>query len=110
MTAFRRRTAFATPVIAIISCGAPQSRPEEKTIPGEAWTVYAVGAACEADSIERGCPKNALCNPPPPREIECPAGIAAQRLQVVKKPDQTCAIVPSGCVELSCATQPTACP
>jgi hypothetical protein len=110
MTAFRRRTAFATPFIAILGCGGPQ-RPEEKRIPGETWSVFARDGACEASSIEQPCPKGALCNPPPPRQIECPAGITEpERVKVVQRPDATCAIVPDGCVELACATQPTACP
>jgi len=110
MSAFRRRTVFATPLIAIISCGGSRSRPEEPTIPGEHWNVTANGGECHAHDIEH-CPKGALCNPPPPRQIECPAGIAdAGWVQVVEKPDHTCAVVPSGCIELACATQTTACP
>jgi hypothetical protein len=108
MTAFRRRTVFATPVIAIISCGGPQTRPEPRTLAD--WSVYESAGVCEASSIERGCPKGALCNPPPPRDIECPTGIGEGRVEVVKKPDETCAIVPPGCTDLACATQPTACP
>ena len=109
MTAFRRRTAFATPLIAIISCGGGQ-RPEEKSIPGQSWNVVSRDGACEANQVEH-CPKGALCNPPPPRQIDCPGGMPESGwLQVVEKPDHTCAVVPSGCVELACATQTTACP
>ena len=109
MTAFRRRTAFAAPIIAIISCGGPRTRPDERTIPGETWNVFASDGECLAGQVEH-CPKGALCNPPPPRQIECPAGITSSGIEIVEKPDHTCAVVPSGCVELACATQTTACP
>lgn len=77
---------------------------------GPSWTVHKQADACRAD-VRIDCPPDVSCNPPAPREIECPPGATeAASVTVVEKPDKTCAIVPRGCTSISCATQSTPCP
>jgi hypothetical protein len=112
MTAFRRRTAFAAPLIVIAGCGGKDAAndPSKPAFAGHSWTVWKQGDKCRAD-VRIGCPPKVACNPPAPREIECPGGATeTTTVIVVEKPDKTCAIVPDGCSELACATQATACP
>lgn len=111
MGAHRRRTQFAVPFIAVLGCGGRQTPEERPDVPGPTWQVWGYGDECEAHAPMGSCPKGALCNPPPPSPIECPAGHKdGDRHRIVKRPDATCAIVPEGCTELACATQATPCP
>jgi hypothetical protein len=112
MAASRRRTQFAAPFIVVLGCGGAQrTPPDPPDVPGETWRVYGAAGECEADPPMGHCPKGALCNPPPPRPIECPEGYTeGTTLRIVKRPDATCGIIPSGCTELACVAQTTACP
>ncbi|MFN0252448.1 MAG: hypothetical protein ACKV2T_36565 [Kofleriaceae bacterium] len=108
MAAFRRRTAFAAPLIVIAGCGGKDL--SNDPFGGRSWTVWKRGDECRAD-VRIDCPPKVSCNPPAPRDIPCPAGATeAMTVVVVEKPDKTCAIVPEGCRELDCATQATPCP
>jgi hypothetical protein len=112
MGARHRRTQFAVPFIAILGCGGRQA-PEEpaRDVPGQKWDVSGYAGECDAHSDEGRCPKGAMCNPPPPAPIECPAGHQdGARHRIVERPDKTCAIIPDGCIELACATVATPCP
>ena len=65
---------------------------------------------CEADQ-PFDCPPEYSCNPPPPRPIPCPAGIdKAKVITIAQQTPHECYVVPDGCKDLSCATQPVRCP
>jgi hypothetical protein len=108
MAAFRRRTVFAAPLIVIAGCGGKEPSPH--SLGGPSWSVRKAGATCRAD-VRIDCPPDVACNPPAPREIACPPGATeTTTIMVVEKSKNTCAIVPRGCSELSCATEATPCP
>lgn len=112
MSAHRRRTAFAAPFIVVLGCGGGQKPDrDENEVPGEKWTIFERGGECEASGDMGSCPRGAICNPPPPAPAECPPGLAqGASTRVVRRPDATCAVIPSGCTQLSCATETTPCP
>lgn len=111
MAALRPRTHFAAPFIVVLGCGGAQRTPEPPDVPGPKWTVSGSGEECSAHVPMGHCPKGALCNPPPPRPIECPAGLTGTgSVRVVQRPDATCGVIPDGCSELACVTQTTPCP
>lgn len=112
MAAFRRRTAFAAPLIVIAGCGGKDANDPKRArrIQAPTWSVHQQQGTCRADVI-LDCPDGVACNPPAPREIECPPGATeTMTVVVVEKADKTCAIVPAGCAALDCATQVTPCP
>jgi hypothetical protein len=114
MGAFRRRTVFAAPLIMIAGCGAkdaPRREPDppRPKLPGESWSVYKQGTSCRAGDRSE-CPVGDSCNPPPPRDIECPPGIGDTNVIVAVKADSTCVIVPKDCLDIACATRATPCP
>ncbi|CAN5918698.1 hypothetical protein BH11MYX2_BH11MYX2_13940 [soil metagenome] len=112
MSAFRRRLHFATPLVLVLGCGGSQT-PEtpQPEVPGHKWRVYGSGDNCSASEPMTGCPKGAMCNPPPPSNVDCPPGMTdGQSVQILERDDKTCAIIPPGCTELSCVTQATPCP
>jgi hypothetical protein len=105
MSAFRRRTAFAAPVIlTIAACSSGKEKPKQSPF-GTMWSVemrenlkcYAAGP---------------MVNPPAPaQEIECPPGMTGGRdMQVAMLMSSQCAVVPPGCTEASCARPFTPCP
>lgn len=105
MTAFRRRTAFAAPVIITVAAGCSSSKepPKEKRFSGETWQVAMRDMKCYA--TEPGS------NPPAPREIECPPGMSGHNVITVGTVGEgTCAIVPRGCTDAACAKIHTPCP
>lgn len=109
MSAFRRRTVFAAPFVVVVACGGSQRNDDAPDDFGT-WTVMKSGDECQANVIER-CPRGARCNPPPPSYVECPPMDAeTYSVRVVERADQTCAIVPPDCKDLSCAVQSTPCP
>lgn len=111
MGAHRRRTRFAAPFIVVLGCGGAQRPPDPPDVPGEKWTVWSRGAECQASSPMGSCPKGAMCNPPPPRPVDCPVGLAqGASVRIVKRSDTTCGIIPEQCVELACVVQTTPCP
>jgi hypothetical protein len=134
MSAFRRRTAFAAPLIISLVTGcsrkeetppprdyAPNPPPPEikTTNPPEPtpskfkveWDVRRVEAgACEAEQ-EIDCPPDSKCNPPAPRAIECPPGTSGRTvIRIAEIATDRCAIVPKGCADSSCVKLPTPCP
>jgi hypothetical protein len=114
MSAFRRRTQFAAPfIVSIAACsgGKPHEDPA-KTFPGTVWYVHKqAGDTCIASLTDLGCPKGAMCNPPPPSESKCPPFAGGQEwTNVAKRADGKCAMLPAGCVEESCLGLVTDCP
>jgi hypothetical protein len=112
VSAFRRRLHFAAPFVVVFGCGGSQSHdPPQPEVPGRKWQVFGSGGECSAMEPMTGCPKGAMCNPPPPSNIDCPTGMTdGQSLQIVERDDKTCGVIPTGCAQLSCVTQATPCP
>lgn len=115
MSAFRRRTTFAAPVIlTVAACGGgkqpdkakdnPAPTPEVASALPLRWTVSMQNMKCFASEVVRG-------NPPVPQEIECPPGMTGHlTMTVAQLPDRRCAVVPAGCDGPTCAKPVTACP
>ena len=113
MSAFRRRTQFAAPLIVTVAAcsgGSPKSD-KPKRYPGHVWAVTMSPDACLATETDLGCPPDVTCNPPPPQEVQCPPGSSGRNtIRIAERGDKTCAVLPPSCVEESCLTTPTACP
>jgi len=59
---------------------------------GTTWHVFKAGDGCEA-AVHVDCPKGAMCNPPPPRKVDCPAGLTMPKgLDIVSQGDGTCIV------------------
>ena len=101
MTAFRRRTKFAAPVIlTFAACSSGKDKPKEASGFATIWSVEMQNMKCFA-----------LGPPAPAREIECPPGMTGGRhMEVAQLPSGNCAVVPEGCREPSCAKLVTPCP
>jgi hypothetical protein len=99
MSAFRRRTRFATPVILVVACSSSTEKP--KRFPGATWNVrMRVDMKCEATQ-----PGVAV------RSIECPPGMSGTTMFVVGElANKSCGIVPAGCVDERCVKIPAPCP
>ncbi len=123
MAAFRRRTVFAAPLIISLATGCkgdgptttsnppgPEAKPKVRAFLQE-WDVRRIGpGACEAAAPD-DCPPNTKCNPPEPRASECPPGTSGKTvIHVAELAANTCAIVPKGCANASCATVAAPCP
>jgi hypothetical protein len=79
------------------------------SIAGE-WNVYSTNGMCSANDLQP-CPPDVECQPPPPRQIECPAGLGeGTNVRVVELSDKTCAVAPAGCTAGSCLGPRTPCP
>jgi hypothetical protein len=65
------------------------------------WNVVVTEAGCSAN-IHGDCPPNEPCDPPPPRAIECPAGVPEGNVVVGQREDGACVIANTN--------QPTPCP
>jgi hypothetical protein len=105
MSAFRRRTSFAAPVIlSVAACSSGKDKPKEPSAFATTWSVEMQNMKCFA--------LGPATNPPaPPREIECPPGMTGgRRMEVALLPSGNCAVVPDGCRESSCAKLVTPCP
>ena len=105
----RPRRQFAAPLIAVAGCSS--GTPRDSTADFD--SIDRVGTACVHTVVMR-CRKNATCNPPPPRPIECPPAMGdapAGRIGMVQvaagAPEQCVLIVPP-CNEASCG-KPTPC-
>jgi hypothetical protein len=106
----RRRTWFSAPLVAVTaSCSSSSS--SDKPDVASYDTIARRGTACEY-VVKMRCPKNASCNPPPPRAVECPAALGGGSWAAIgPKPgvaDGTCLLFADGCSEPSCAV-PTPC-
>lgn len=115
MSAFRRRTVFAAPIIltvAACSGGKTPEDPQPKRYPGPTWHVSQRGPdTCMASETDQGCPKGVMCNPPPPQDIKCPAFPEGREwARVVKRPSGDCALLPDGCFDDTCVGAKTDCP
>ena len=61
---------------------------------GTTWHVFKNGDSCEA-VIKVDCPKGAMCNPPPPTQVDCPPGLTMPKgLNIVSQGDGTCIVEP----------------
>jgi hypothetical protein len=59
---------------------------------GTTWHVFKNGDSCEA-AIHIDCPKGAMCNPPPPKQVACPEGLTMPKgLNIVSQGDGTCIV------------------
>ena len=107
MSAFRRRTTFAAPVIlSVAACSSAKDTPRPEPRPfSHTWQVE-LGADMTCRAL------GPASNPPaPPREIQCPPGMTGGRtMEVGQVDDGRCAVVPAGCREASCAKLTTPCP
>jgi hypothetical protein len=116
MSAFRRRTVFAAPIILTVAACSGGKTPEEpapKRYPGATWHVSQRGGPddCMAGETDLGCPKGVRCNPPPPQTIKCPTFPEGREwVRVVKRPSGECAILPDGCFDDTCVGAATDCP
>ena len=93
-------------------CPLPPGRQVRQPL-SNVWTIEKRGAGCHAEDGggHDECPPGVDCNPPEPRTVPCPAGITEDKpIRVAELPDATCAIVPDGCDDASCATPKIACP
>lgn len=106
MSAFRRRTTFAAPVIlTVAACSGPKEKPKPEPRPFTAiWQVTMANMKCEA--------RGPAANPPAPaREIECPPGMTGNiTMEVVQVRDNLCEVLPAGCTDATCAKPTTPCP
>jgi hypothetical protein len=116
VSAYRRRTQFAAPLIVTLACG--NSEPTETRNPPPpapkfkgAWDVRrAPAGGCLAEDANP-CAPDTKCNPPPPRAIECPPGTSGRTvIRVVELPAHTCGIAPAGCADPTCVKLATPCP
>ncbi|MBA3395232.1 MAG: hypothetical protein H0T89_21470 [Deltaproteobacteria bacterium] len=74
------------------------------------WNVYAHNDRCVANQHHE-CPPDVACDPPPPREVECPPAAAeGANVRVVELADKTCATAPADCKSTTCAGAKTPCP
>jgi hypothetical protein len=123
VSASRTRTRFAAPFIITVAAagcskGEPTSNPPppKRAFPGVTYSVRMQDMSCIAE--ERWAVPDAVAgerpvppNPPPPRAIECPPGMAGNTVFVVGELAKSeCAIVPAGCDDTSCAKIRTPCP
>src|SRR5689334_17366641 len=107
MSAFRRRTRFATPVIVTVAaCSSAKDKPKPEPHGGfpVTWQVVMNDMKCAA--------RIPGANPPPPAQaIECPPGMTGHVYMTVGKiAEGKCAVVPQGCTEPICAKPITPCP
>jgi hypothetical protein len=98
MSAVRRRTQFAAPVIVIAACSPAKEAP--KQFPGATWSVrMQVDMQCVASA------GSAV------RSIDCPPGMSGTTVFTVGElSNQRCGIVPRGCFDETCVTIPASCP
>lgn len=67
---------------------------------GTKWHVFKTADGCEA-ALTIDCPKGAMCNPPPPKKVDCPEGLVMPKgLNIVSQGDGTCVV----------ETEPVHCP
>lgn len=105
MSAFRRRTSFAAPVIlTVAACSSGKEKPKQPRPFAATWQIEMGNMKCYA--------VRPATNPPAPRqEIVCPPGMTGGRdMTVALLNSGDCAVVPSGCSDAACAKPPTACP
>lgn len=105
MSAFRRRTSFAAPVIVTVAaCSSGKDSPRPVPPPfAQSWQVTMQNMKCVANVPGQ--------NPPAPQDIECPPGMTGNMyMTVAKVGGDRCAVVPAGCTEAACAKPTTPCP
>ena len=106
MTAFRRRTTFAAPLIISVACSSRGDRPPERHYPGPHWSVFMAPDGCKALAMDGDEASTA-----PAREVACPPGSSGRNVvRIAQRHDKICAVLPSDCVAESCLETPTACP
>jgi hypothetical protein len=103
MRSVPRRT-FAAPLVAIACSGGGHE--------GSSFArLHRDGTACTLSRGVSGCPKGAMCNPPPPQPVECPAGMGKEEWAQIgssKTKSGECVLIVSPCTDASCGT-PTPC-
>lgn len=103
MTAFRRRTSFAAPLIVTVATGCSSDKTDApKRYPGPVWSVFMAPDGC------RGLDESAKT---PAREVTCPPGSSGRNVvRIAQRADKICAVLPDGCFEERCLETPTECP
>jgi hypothetical protein len=109
MSAFRRRIAFAAPLIITVSCSKgeppakelppPRNPPEPQPVPKplytRTWHVMKNADGCLATQ-EMNCPPSVPCNPPAPQQVVCPADAEKSAVQIGERDDKSCVVVATG--------------
>ena len=95
----RRRVWFAAPLVAVTAgCSSSPKKSHETDFD----RLEVDGTACVYYQHVH-CPKGAMCNPPPPRAVECPAGMGASRGAAIGAGGSGCLLYPDPCTDRTCA-------
>jgi hypothetical protein len=108
-----RRVFAASVVVTLAGCSGSTKETGAKVASPfvQRWRVMKSVDDCRAHDTVNNCPPGAMCNPPPPRAIACPADATDDApMQVAELPDHSCVIVPPMCDTRDCATVATPCP
>jgi hypothetical protein len=108
MSAFRRRTVFAAPlIISVASCSSSSDKPPApKQYPGPHWSVFMAPDGCKALAMEGEVASKSAA-----REVACPPGSSGRNVvRIAQRADKICAVLPPDCIEEKCLETPTACP
>lgn len=104
MSAFRRRTTFAAPVVlTVAACSSAKDGPKPRDAFPETWRVTMQQNMTCIASVPGPTPA-------PPQEVECPPGMTGHLAMTLARIGDRCAIVPAGCHEPACARPTTPCP
>jgi hypothetical protein len=109
MSAFRRRTSFAAPLIVTVATGCSNgpANDKPKRYPGPMWAVFMQPDGC------RALPTDGERNPTKEtaREVKCPPGSSGRNVvHVAQRADKICAVAPDDCFDEKCLETPTDCP
>lgn len=114
MTAFRRRTSFAAPVIlTVAACSSAKDKPapEPRNPFPVSWHVTMGNMKCVANAVVTPVANAPVANPPVPQDIQCPPGMTGNiSMTVAEVASGRCAVVPAGCTEAACAKPTVPCP
>ena len=99
----RRRIWFAAPMVAVTACSSSNATNHAQDFDH----LEVDGTACVYYE-HMHCPEGAMCNPPPPRAVECPAGMGASRGAAIGAGGSGCLLYPDPCTDAKCAV-PTPC-
>lgn len=106
MSAFRRRTTFAAPLILSVACSSSDKPPAPKRYAGPHWSVFMAPDGCKALAMEGD-----VASKSPAREVPCPPGSSGRNVvRIAQRADKICAVLPSDCFDEKCLETPTACP
>lgn len=107
MSAFRRRTSFAAPlIVSVAACSSDKADDKPKRYGGPAWAVFMAPDGCRAlELAHEGTSKK------PAREVSCPPGSSGRNVvYIAQRADKICAVLPRDCFDEKCLETPTNCP